>query len=133
MGRAAVTPKGRVLRHPGGLRWLERRRLQAADLFAQGKTRAQVAAELGVSAQTASRWYVRWRDGGAAGMRTARQGKPAQPGPAQLARVRRGAGARGGGGRVRQADLDGGLLGYRPGAGEDEAATWMGFDLLAGA
>jgi transposase len=89
MSRAAVTPKGRVLRHPGDLQWLERRRLQAADLFAQGETRAEVAGELGVSAQTASRWYARWRDGGAAGMRTAGQGKPARLGPAQLARVRR--------------------------------------------
>ena len=89
MSRAAVTPKGRVLRHPGDLQWLERRRLQAAGLFARGKTRAEVAGELGVSAQTASRWYARWRDGGAAGMRTARQGKPAQLDPTQLARVRR--------------------------------------------
>jgi hypothetical protein len=89
MSRAAVTPKGRVLRHPGDLQWLERRRLQAADLFAQGKTRAEVTGELGVSAQTASRWYARWRDGGSAGMRTARQGKPAQLGPAELAKIRR--------------------------------------------
>jgi transposase len=89
MSRAAVTPKGRVLRHPGDLEWLERRRLQAADLFAQGKTRAEVAGELGVSAQTASRWYARWRGGGIAGMRTARQGKPAQLGPAELAKIRR--------------------------------------------
>ncbi|HZA84971.1 MAG TPA: helix-turn-helix domain-containing protein, partial [Actinomycetes bacterium] len=64
MRRSAVTPKGRVLRHLGDLQWLERRRLQAAGLFAQGKTRAEVAGELGVSAQTASRWYARWRDGG---------------------------------------------------------------------
>jgi transposase-like protein len=89
MSRAAVTPNGRVLRHPGDLRWLERRRLQAADLFAQGKTRAEVAQVLGVSAQTASRWWQRWRDGGMAGMRTARQGKPAQLGPAELGRIRR--------------------------------------------
>ena len=89
MSRTAVTPNGRVLRHPGDLQWLERRRLQAADLFAQGKTRAEVAGELGVSAQTASRWYVRWRDGGTAGMRTARQGKPARLGPAELGKVRR--------------------------------------------
>ena len=68
---------------------MERRRLQAADLFAQGKTRAEVAGELGVSAQTTSRWYTRWRDGGAAGMRTARQGKPAQLGPTELAKIRR--------------------------------------------
>jgi transposase len=89
MSRSAVTPKGRVLRHPGDLEWLERRRLQAADLFAQGKTKAEVAGELGVSAQTAGRWWQRWRDGGAAGMRTARHGKPAQLGPAELDRVRR--------------------------------------------
>lgn len=89
MSRAAVTSKGRVLRHPGDLQWLGRRRLQAADLFAQGKTRAEVAGELGVSAQTAGRWWQRWRDGGAAAMRTARQGKPARLGPAELARVRR--------------------------------------------
>ena len=56
MSRAAITPNGRVLRHPGDLEWLERRRLQAADLLAQGRTRGEVAGELGVSAQTASRW-----------------------------------------------------------------------------
>jgi len=63
--------------------------MQAADLFVQGKTRAEVAQVLGVWAQTAGRWYTRWRDGGDAGMRTARQGKPAELGPAQLTRVRR--------------------------------------------
>jgi hypothetical protein len=58
MSSAAVTPNGRVLRHPGDLQWLGRRRLQAADLFAQGKIKAEVAGELGVSAQTAGRWYA---------------------------------------------------------------------------
>ena len=75
--------------HPGDLQWLERRRLQAADLFTQGKARAEVAGELCVSAQTASRWYGRWRDGGTARLRTARQGKPAQLGPTELAKIRR--------------------------------------------
>jgi hypothetical protein len=55
----------------GDRQWLERRRLQTAGLFAQGKTQAKVAGELGVSAQTTSRWYARWRDGGVARMRTA--------------------------------------------------------------
>jgi transposase len=86
MSRAAVTPKGRVLRHPGDLQWLERRRLQAADLFAQRKTRAEVASALGVLAQTASRWYVRWRDGGDA-QRPPGQAGPARP--AELAKIRR--------------------------------------------
>jgi transposase len=85
----ALSSNGRVLRHPGDLQWLERRRLQAAELFAQGKTKAEVASELGVSAQTAGRWSARWRDGGAAGMRTARQGKPAQLGAVKLAKVKR--------------------------------------------
>ena len=85
----ALSPKGRVLRHPGDRQWLERRRLQAAELFAQGKTKAEVAGELGVSVQTASRWWQRWRDGGNIGMRTARQGKPPRLGPAELARIRR--------------------------------------------
>ena len=67
----ALSPNGRVLRHPGDLQWLERRRVQAAELFAQGKTRAEVATEVGVSAQTASR------------------GKPPRLGPAELARIRR--------------------------------------------
>jgi transposase len=89
MSRAAISPNGRVLRHSGDLEWLERRRMQAADLFAQGKTKAEVADQLGVSAQTAGRWWQRWRDGGAAGMRTARHGRPARLGPAELARVRR--------------------------------------------
>jgi transposase len=87
--RSAVTPKGRVLRHPGDLEWLERRRLQAADLFAQGKTKAEVAHQLGVSAQTTSRWHARWLRGGTAGMRAARQGKPARLGPAELGKIRR--------------------------------------------
>jgi len=85
----ALSPNGRVLRHPGDLQWLERRRVQAAELFAQGKTRAEVAGQLGVSAQTASRWHARWLRGATAGMRTARHGKPPRLGPAELARIGR--------------------------------------------
>ena len=85
----ALLPNGRVLRHPGDLQWLERRRAQAGEVFAQGRTRVEVAGQLGVSAQTASRWHARWRAGGVAGIRTARHGKPPRLGPTELARIRR--------------------------------------------
>jgi transposase len=44
------------------------RRLQAAHLFAQGLSQAEVARRLEVSRQTASRWHARWRQGGRAGL-----------------------------------------------------------------
>ncbi|MEV0053208.1 winged helix-turn-helix domain-containing protein [Saccharopolyspora shandongensis] len=43
---------------------LRQRRMRAAELFRRGKRQVDVAAELGVSAQTASRWYRAWRKGG---------------------------------------------------------------------
>ena len=43
---------------------LERRRLAAADLFAQGLTAAAVARRVGVSRQSAHRWYHAWQAGG---------------------------------------------------------------------
>ena len=46
MSRSALSSNGRVLRHAGDLEWLERRRMQAADLFAQGKSKAEVAGDL---------------------------------------------------------------------------------------
>jgi transposase len=42
------------------------RRLQAARLFQQGLPQAEIARQLGVSRQTASRWHARWRQGGRA-------------------------------------------------------------------
>ena len=41
------------------------RRRRAAELFAAGVSPAEVARQLGVSRQTAHRWHVTWRDGGA--------------------------------------------------------------------
>lgn len=43
---------------------LERRRLAAANLFVQGVSAAVVAFRLGVSRQSAYRWYRAWRAGG---------------------------------------------------------------------
>jgi transposase len=50
---------------------MEQRRLEAARLFAQGITQAEVARTLGVSSQAASVWYRRWRQGGAVALRGA--------------------------------------------------------------
>jgi transposase len=43
---------------------LQARRLQAADLFAQGVRPAEVARRLEVSKQSASHWHATWRAGG---------------------------------------------------------------------
>src|SRR5215218_1462817 len=50
---------------------LEQRRLEAAHMFAQGASQAEVAHTFGVSAQAASVWYRRWRQGGQAAVREA--------------------------------------------------------------
>lgn len=43
---------------------LKERRLRAADLFSKGKSQAEVAHALGVSRESASRWYWDWAKGG---------------------------------------------------------------------
>jgi transposase len=50
---------------------LEQRRLEAARMFAHGASQAEVARTFGVSAQAASVWYRRWRQGGAPALRGA--------------------------------------------------------------
>jgi transposase len=67
---------------------LEARRLQAAELFAQGRSQAEVAHELGVSRQSAQVWHTAWQQGGVDALR----GRgPTGPDPklsdAQLAKV----------------------------------------------
>src|SRR5262245_50673805 len=42
----------------------QRRRVGAAALFQKGRSQADVARQLGVSRQTASRWYLLWEAGG---------------------------------------------------------------------
>ena len=49
---------------------LEARRLQAAELFAQGRTQAEVAHELGVSRQSAHVWHTRFQEGGVDALRS---------------------------------------------------------------
>ena len=67
---------------------LEARRLQAAELFAQGHTQAEVARALGVSRQSAHVWHTRFEQGGVDALRSR---GPTGPDPklsdAQLAKV----------------------------------------------
>ena len=51
--------------------WLERRRMRAAELFARGLCQAEVARQLGVSAQSAGRWHKAWQEGGKEALRAA--------------------------------------------------------------
>ena len=48
----------------------EARRLRAAELFAQGRTQAEVAHELGVSRQSAHVWHTRLQEGGVDALRS---------------------------------------------------------------
>jgi len=43
---------------------LERRRMNAAKLFAQGRTKAEIARRFGVSNESAGRWHKAWKAGG---------------------------------------------------------------------
>jgi transposase len=42
--------------------------MQAADMFSRGKRQVDVAAKLGISQPTASRWYQAWLSGGRAAL-----------------------------------------------------------------
>jgi transposase len=46
------------------------RRERAAELFAQGRSQAEVAGELDVSRQSASRWQARWQASGTTGLQS---------------------------------------------------------------
>lgn len=67
---------------------LKARRLQAAAMFDRGKRQAGVVTELGVSAQTASRWHRAWLEQGRDGLAGAdRAGRRRKLTGAQLAEV----------------------------------------------
>ena len=69
---------------------MERRRKQAAKLFGQGKSQADVAHELEVSRQSVSRWHADWQSGGAGALRAAgRAGRLPQLDTTDLRRVER--------------------------------------------
>jgi transposase len=63
----STSKPGRGVKRAAGRRdfdALRQRRMRAAEMFRRGKRQVDVAAELGVSAQTASRWYRAWEQGG---------------------------------------------------------------------
>lgn len=69
---------------------MERRRKRAARMFERGATQADVAGELEVSRQSASRWYADWRAGGTKALKAAgRAGRMPRLTDAQLRRVDR--------------------------------------------
>jgi transposase len=77
-------------RRPADLKQLQERRRRAARLFRKGVSQAKVARQLGVPAQTASRWHARWVKDGTRGLRARpRSGRPAQLTGRQLAQLRR--------------------------------------------
>lgn len=67
---------------------LESRRREAAGLFRQGLSQADVAHALKVSRQSVSRWYQQWQRGGMRSLRKSeRAGRPPRLTQAQLRRV----------------------------------------------
>lgn len=67
---------------------MEERRAAAARLFGEGKTQAEVARALGVSRQSVSRWYLRYRYGGVKRLKGAgRAGRKPRLDAKQLQRV----------------------------------------------
>ena len=91
---------GRVFRPRRDFRGMERRRNRAARLFKAGTIQAEVARALGVSRQSVSRWYSKYRRGGAKRLKGAgRAGRKPKLNATQLHRVdvelRRGARAHG--------------------------------------
>jgi len=63
-------PKG-VKRDAEQFAQLERRRIEAARLFDQGLSQAEVARQVGVHRQSVSRWYKAWRNHGTPSLKKA--------------------------------------------------------------
>lgn len=67
---------------------LETRRLEAAELFAQGLSQAVVSRRLGVNSASVCRWHRAWAEGGAEALRRqAPAGRKSRLTPAQLAQL----------------------------------------------
>ncbi len=69
---------------------MEKRRMQAADLFRRGVIPAEIARRLGVSHQVVSEWRKAWQQGGRAALHGAgRAGRHPRLSQAQLAKVQK--------------------------------------------
>ena len=80
--------------HPAGVRFdrpkLERRRLAAARLLAQGLSEAEVARRVGVHRQSVNRWAQQLAEGGRPALKRApRTGRPPRLSAADLTRIGR--------------------------------------------
>jgi len=68
--------------------WLEKRRMEAAALFEEGRSQAEVARILKVSRQSASVWYEGWKNQGRPGLKGAgRAGRKPKLSPPDLKRL----------------------------------------------
>lgn len=69
---------------------LQRRRLKAATLFDKGLAPAEVARQLGVACQSASRWHKAWAKGGKSALKkTPKAGRPRRLKPQNLPALKR--------------------------------------------
>src|SRR5260370_41030345 len=74
--------------HRGDREALEERRRAAAQLFRGGATRAEVSRQLGVTRQSAGRWYEQWQEGGMRALRAApTTGRPPRMSAVDVRRV----------------------------------------------
>lgn len=86
--KAAQTHAAKLVRARRDFEALKARRMKAAAMFARGKRQVDVVAELGVSAQTASRWHRAWTEQGRSGLAGAgRAGRTRKLSDEQLAEV----------------------------------------------
>lgn len=70
---------------------LEKRRFEAAKLFEQGLSQAEVARRTGVSRESTRRWYQDWQAKGKGGLKqSGRAGRKPRLQPVQLEQLRRG-------------------------------------------
>jgi len=87
-GKPTRTNSAKRIRPRRDFEALTRRRMRAADMFRRGRSQAEVARALDVSAEAVSQWYRLWRAGGRAALAGAgRAGRRPRVSDDQLADV----------------------------------------------